>query len=286
VFIRDVFIGDGTSRDVIFRDDTIKDTIINDSIIQDTIKDTIIIAITKDTIIKDSRDNRDRNFKQSGIAMAVQLSVHPIAVVLAVQEGVAVAIVRVAISGRSSMGVSRISRPSVRIGSVGGSDAGIVVVAAVPVSGVVVRSVAQVAESVVGSVVGRGSVGVGGGRDHSLAGGAAHVHLLGMAHAPLVLASISIARSIVSIFSISTIAMVTIAAISISTIAAISIASVTAIAISSIAAVATITAVAAVAAVPSISAVAATVTIIRSLNGSQEYAHGSDKLHHDELGRQ
>merc|ERR1719495_2244215 len=93
---------------------------------------------------------------------------------------------------------------------------------AVTVSGVI-GSVAQVVGSVVGSMggsvvgsmMGRGSVGVGGCGDHGLTGNSAHVHLLTMTNAPLVLAaSITVARSVASSVSISTIAISSIAAIS------------------------------------------------------------------------
>merc|ERR1712212_997584 len=69
----------------------------------------------------------------AGMAIAVHLSVHNVALVVAVQVlGSWVAVVRVAMSVRE--GVSRMSRSSgVGIGGVGGSNAGIVV-AAVPVS--------------------------------------------------------------------------------------------------------------------------------------------------------
>merc|ERR1711973_122605 len=148
----------------------------------------------------------------------------------------------------SDDGVGRMnSRTGVRVGGMGGSNAGIVglVVVAVPISGVV-GSIAQVVGSVVGSV-GWGTVGVGGCGDHSLAGSSAHVHLLSMTHAPLVLTSRSIARSIassVSITSVTTIPIVTIAAIAISAIA------------SPISSVATITAIAAVTSVASIASIA------------------------------
>jgi len=139
----------------------------------------------------------------AGIVMAVHLSVNSMALDLAVQIGrvdrvghIAVAVAGVALSV-SRDGVGRMSsrRSGVGIGGVGGSDAGIVVVVvAVPVSGVV-GSVAQVAGSVVGSMggsvvgsMGRSSVGVGGCGDHSLTGSSAHVHLLTVTHAPLVLA--------------------------------------------------------------------------------------------------
>merc|ERR1712180_332927 len=91
--------------------------------------------------------------------------------------------------------IGRVDRVDHIAVGVAGSDAGIVmVVVAVPVSGVV-GSIAQVAGSVVGSVGGsvvrsmsRSSVGVGGGGDHGLTGSSAHMHLLTVTHAPLVLA--------------------------------------------------------------------------------------------------
>merc|ERR1712243_229415 len=105
--------------------------------------------------------------------------------------------------------VERGIRSGVGIGGVGGSDTGIVVVVvAVPVSGVV-GSVAEVGGSVVGSVVGRSAVGVGGSGDHGLTGSSAHVHLLAMTNAPLVHlgASISVTRSISRSVSVSTISV-------------------------------------------------------------------------------
>merc|ERR1712219_11481 len=112
--------------------------------------------------------------------MAVHLSVNAMALDLAVQVGrvdrvghIAVAVAGVALS-ESRDGVGRMgSRSGVGIGGVGGSNTGIVVVVvAVPVSRVV-GSIAQVAgsvvgsmgRSVVGSMMGESSVGVGGGGD-------------------------------------------------------------------------------------------------------------------------
>jgi len=120
----------------------------------------------------------------AGIVMTVHLSVDSRGLIIAVKVGrvdrvddITVAVAGIAIPG-SSDGVGRVSsrRSGVGIGGVGGSNAGIVVVVvAVPVSGVV-GSVAQVVGSVVGSV-GWSTVGVGGCGDHSLTGSSAHVHL-------------------------------------------------------------------------------------------------------------
>merc|ERR1719378_1064012 len=144
--------------------------------------------------------------------MAVHLSVDSMGLIMAVKVGrvnrvghITVAVAGVALSDNRD-GVGRMSgRSGMRIRGMGGSDAGIVVVVvAVPVSGVV-GSVAQMVRSVVGSM-GRSTVGVGGSGDHGLTGGSAHVHLLGMTHAPLVNA-VSITRSVASSVSISSISI-------------------------------------------------------------------------------
>merc|ERR1712180_482434 len=109
--------------------------------------------------------------------MTVHLSVDSRGLIIAVKVGRVDRVddITVAVSGSSDR-VGRMSsrRSGVGIGGVGGSYAGIVVVvvAAVPISGVV-GSVAQVVGSVVGSV-GWSSVGVGGCGDHSLTGSSAH----------------------------------------------------------------------------------------------------------------
>merc|ERR1719378_563493 len=166
--------------------------------------------------------------------MAVHLSVDSMGLIMAVKVG------RVNRVGHITVAVAGVALSDNRdgVGRMGGSDAGIVVVVvAVPVSGVV-GSVAQMVGSVVGSVVGRSTVGVGGSRDHSLTGSSAHVHLLGMTHAPLVNA-MSIARSVTSSVTISSISI----AMPVITIAAIT-----------------------------------TIAVVASLYGSQEAANGYDKL--------
>jgi len=85
---------------------------------------------------------------------------------------------------------------------VGVSRVVVVSIAGVGISRVIVVSIAGVVGSIaVGGIgsIGRGAaIGVGGG-DHGMAGGAAHVHLLTMIHAPLGLvsrASMTVAISI------------------------------------------------------------------------------------------